>query len=218
MKEDKGEKVLEEYMRKQRQAAFDSIDWEAEMEKTDSLQRPERVARWKWVHFELPKLAESKSTSVGYPVGPWFAPQQQAKDCYIHGFFRAVVAMCGSIAENICLNLLLTIIGGDKSKYERLTLGQLIVKISKHIVFSDIENVDRLTEIKDKRNKWVHMKSNNWALNPTQIQEEQTSAKQDAERVLVLVHRILSSVFELRPANGGMLELVILAQKKQRQK
>lgn len=208
-------KMVEEFIRKQEQAALNSTDWEALMEQNDASQRSERVARYKWVHVELPRLVEKKPTSVGYPLGPWFTPYSEARDCYIYGFFRAGIAMCGSIAENICLNILLTIVHGDKNKYKKLTLGQLIGEIKKHIVFPDVKNVGRLTKINDIRIKWIHMQSDNWSLTPAQIKEERKLAGQDGKTALLLVQRILSGIFEVRPANDGRLQTVIHAAKKQ---
>lgn len=216
MREDKARKMVEEAMRKQQEADVNSTDWEAVMKQNDASQRSERVARYKWVHVELPRLVERKPTSLGYPIGPWFSADRQARDCYIYGFFRAAITMCGSIAENVCLNVLLTIVGGDKDNYEGLTIGRLIGEIKRHnIVFTDDENIGRLSEIKVIRNKWVHMKSDNWNLTPAQIKEEQKSEMGDAKTALILVQRILSGIFEVRAANGGMIQVVIHAAKNQ---
>jgi hypothetical protein len=121
-----------------------SADSEKLMRELDSAECSKRAERMKWVNFELPKLAR-KDTSIGYPLGPWIIPYDQAKNCYIYGFYRATIAMVGSIAESICLSLLHTIVGYEK-KYEEMTLGKLIGEIKQDIDL-DKENISSLEEI-----------------------------------------------------------------------
>ena len=190
-----------------------SADSEKLMQELDSVECSKRAERMKWANFELPRRAR-KATSVGYPLGPWGIPYDQAKNCYIYGFYRATIAMVGSIAESICLTLLNEIVG-HKKNYENMTLGGLIREIEKDTNFLDEENVNRLKKIKDIRNEWLHKKSDNWFTDMRlALEKEESATKADAEKVLVLIHEALGSIFEIRPASKGRVQIHINAQRK----
>ena len=47
------------------------------------------------------------------------------------------------------------------------------------------------------------------------LKQDESAAKPAAERILVLVHEILGSLFELRPVDGGTIQIHVNAQRKQ---
>jgi len=190
-----------------------SADYEKSMRELDAEACSKRAERMRWVNTELPKLAR-KVTSIGYPLGPWIIPYDQAKNCYIYGFYRATIVMVGSITESICLTLLHTIIG--HKDYEGMTLGGLIGEIKKDINLND-ENISHLDKIRVLRNKWVHIKCDNWFTDMQQaLEKEDSETKADAETLLILIHKVLGSIFEIRPSETveGAVRIHINAQRK----
>jgi hypothetical protein len=192
----------------------DSIDFGKLMEQQDISQRSERAARMKWTMLELPSHAH-RPTSVGYPLGPWITPYEQAQQCYIYGLYRAAIAMSGSIAESMCLTLL-KIVAEDDKRNRGLGLSPLIEKIEKKVDFLDPENLERLKRVNKIRNKWVHKKSDELFTGMIQaLKQEESAAKPAAERILILIHEVLGSLFELRPADGGAVQILVNARRKE---
>jgi len=195
-----------------------SADFEKQMQELDTVECSKRAERMKWTFIELPKRS-AKATSLGYPVGPWVVPYDQAQNCYVYGFYRATIAMVGSIAESICVTLLHKLlnktavrIGKRDKRYEDMTLGELITEIKKDVF---LENISRLKEIKDIRNKWLHIKSDDWFTDmELALEKEESATRADAEKILTLIHEVLGSVFEIRPADNGTAQIHINAQRK----
>lgn len=193
---------------------IDSIDFGKLIEQQDASQRSERATRMKWAMLELPSRAH-RPPSFGYPLGPWIIPYEQAQKCYIYGLYRAAIAMSGSIAESVCLTLL-KIVAEDDKRNKGLGLSGLIEKIKKKVDFLEQENLERLKSVNKVRNKWVHKKSDELFTDMMQaLKQEEPAAKPAAERILVLVHEILGSLFELRPADGGAVQIFVNARRKQ---
>ncbi|MCD6600119.1 MAG: hypothetical protein J7L19_06085 [Dehalococcoidia bacterium] len=195
-------------------ASLDLINFERQIEELDTSQRSERAQRMKWARHDLPAQA-TRLTSVGYPIGPWIIPYKQAKDCYVYGFYRAAIAMSGATAESMCLTLLHHVVGRE-TKYDDMTLGKLINEIKDNVSLSEQEILCRLRGINAIRNKWLHMKSNDFFADPRQVLHlEESIAKADAEKVLTLVYDTLRRMFEIRPAPVGKVRIHINAQRKQ---
>jgi len=193
-------------------SVINSVDFEKQMQELDAVECSKRAERIKWTVIELPKRA-AKATSLGYPLGPWIIPYDQAKNCYVYGFYRATIAMVGSIAESICLTLLHEIIPREK-KYKDMTLGKLIREIKQDIDL-DKENLSSLEEINGIRNKWLHIKCDDWFTDmKLALEKEESEAKVYAEKILILIHKVLGSVFEIRPTDNGTVQIYINAQRK----
>jgi hypothetical protein len=70
-------------------------------------------------------------------------------------------------------------------------------------------------QINGIRNKWLHIKCDDWFTDmKLALEKEESEAKVYAEKILILIHKVLGSVFEIRPTDNGTVQIYINAQRK----